>query len=241
MKKIICLVLSSMLIASFIMPLNLLAEQGQEKIVGKEKKTKEVIQIGEEILIYYLNVEEGLLFTVEGKEGINEFYKYNDYIYEKVNGDLIIINKIDTREIERELIQPRSTWSSYTQLLPVLVNLNYTNSPATAVALAASAIGVWPGLITSWGSLIVDSLNSPQYVYISYSMATYSQCSILTSKTDIKLFKAIYDGSSWSKGTQTGSTITKKSYFWVGDPSNYGYPAACRALTTSYPYQSGAM
>ena len=76
---------------------------------------------------------------------------------------------------------------------------------------------------------------------LTFNIATYSQCSILTSKTNYKVYMATYNGSSWVRGAQKGSTITNKSYYWTGDPSNYSYPAACRSLTGTYPYQYGPM
>ncbi|MEG0408979.1 MAG: hypothetical protein RR623_08910 [Bacilli bacterium] len=236
-KKYFCV----MLVSCIIFGTN--ASKFQSEVFAEDNRESnvEVIEISDEILTYYLGVEEGLLFKVESKEGITEFYKYNNLIYQKLENQLIIVNKIDNRAISENKLQSRSSWSSYTSMSPVLINMNYTTSPATATALAASVIGVWPGLLTTFGQAIVDSLNSPKYVYMSYSIATYSGCSILTSKTNVKLFKALYDGSNWIRSSQVGNTITAKSYFWTGDPSNYGYPAACRSLTGSYPYQSGAM
>lgn len=234
-KTIYLLIVLSLMFSSNI------ANDRNNVYAEKNESEQETLIIGDEILTFNIATDEGLLFTVERDNNKTEFYKYNDYIYQKIDNQMIIVTKIDEQAINEQSLQSRATWSSYTAMSSVLVNVTSTSSAATVVGIIASAIGCWPSAIVSIGSIVVDSMSSPQYVYVSYSIATYSQCSILTSKTNYKVYMATYNGSSWVRGAQKGYTITNKSYYWTGDPSNYSYPVACRSLTGTYPYQYGPM
>lgn len=97
-------------------------------------------------------------------------------------------------------------------------------------SLIPSPASVFIGL----GIGIIGLATRPRYIFVDYDFRTYTQCSILSSYTNIKA----YDGTNKIRDNLI-STDARGSWGWQGDPNFYGYPAACRSLVSSYKYPSG--
>lgn len=127
-----------------------------------------------------------------------------------------------------------------------VTNSSNTLSTLSVITMLAGALDMNPTVFYDVAGLVVDSLNmivegnsSYYYVYVDYTFLTYSGCSILTGKNNLKILFADQNNGVWSRGETIVDEILG-GWYWTGDPANYSYPASCRVAVTTYKYYSGA-
>ena len=198
-------------------------------VFADERKVVETLTYPNATYTLYENGD----FT-ENKNGVfTEYVNIDNSIY-RVDGDSYTLIFKSTFIPQRELsinFSPLSTtesnWSGVTKQKfgPVKT---MADEGLLAAGLLSTGLG-WVGIVTTVASYIIAKSNSYDNVYITQDYQSYIGCSILTYKSNIKIYK-------YSNYTGLMKTYSEGKYGWLGNPDNYSYPAVCRVAERAYPY-----